>query len=120
MGKNGRESTFNPKNKYATVKLCLSSLEEKNLKLDIPEAVMPYIVLKTTKLLGWNVIIRACALLFGEGRAIKKVENKLGKKTYKKFQNDVKLLINTIADISEKLLKEGIFVFYVLSSSENL
>ena len=26
----------------------------------------------------------ACALLFGEGRAIKEVENKLGEKTYKK------------------------------------
>ena len=50
-GKNGWESTFNPKNKYATVELCLSSLEEKILKLDIPKAVMPYIVLKTTKLL---------------------------------------------------------------------
>ena len=56
--------------------------------------------------------------MFGEGRAIKKVENKLGKKIYKKSQNDVKLLINTIADISEKLLKEGMgflyFTFYLL------
>lgn len=55
-------------------------------------------------------MIRVCALLFGAGKTITKVENKLGDETYKKRPNDVKFLNITVVNTLEKIVKEGIFV----------
>ena len=66
MGKNGRESTFNPKNKYATVKLCLSSLEEKKFKTGYSRSCDALYSLKNDKTVGVKCYNKSlCIIVWG-------------------------------------------------------
>ena len=110
------KSSFNPRNKDATIEMHLSRLEEKLLKIEVPKDKFNNLTkgeldalynLKNDK----TIVIRAQQLLYGSERIIlKKQKINLEIPIYmKRFPNDAQPLMNIILNTLENICKRFLY-----------
>ena len=100
------KSTFNPRNKDATIEIYLSSLEEKLMSIEIPKD--KYNNLTREERGALFDLKKSAVVVWGRDDYIQEAEKQLGdKEIYEEVSNDPQPLIDIIQRAVEKIRKRG-------------